>query len=61
MKISLSGKQHIHEAKTEVFLDNEDYLCIVQYCIVCGEFLRKRRIKTEPVIALAVDNIKRGW
>ena len=49
MTKSLSGKQHIHKAKTEVFLDSEDYLCIAQYCIVCGEFLRKRRIKTEPV------------
>ncbi len=49
MKISLSSKQHIHEAKTEIFLDSEDYLCIAQYCVVCGEVLRKRRIKTEPV------------
>lgn len=49
MTKSLSGKQHIHKAKTKVFLDSEDYLCIAQYCIVCGEILRKRRIKTEPV------------
>lgn len=49
MKISLSDKQHIHYETTKVFFDSEDYLCIAQYCIVCGEILRKRRIKTEPV------------
>ena len=43
------SQTHPHRITTQIFLDNDDYLNITQYCIDCGKVFRKRRIKTEQV------------
>ena len=47
--ITIKESQHFHIVDYRIYLDNDNYMVITEYCVECGKVIGRRRVKTEPM------------